>query len=42
MLQGQHYGYTEVHGGVEAELGSFQGPTEAVGMKHDGDSIDDA
>ncbi|KAK9988090.1 hypothetical protein SO802_028329 [Lithocarpus litseifolius] len=27
---------------VEAELGSFQGLTEAIGMEHDGDNIDDA
>lgn len=42
VLQRGHSGYTKVPDGVDAELGSLQGHTEASGMKHDRDNNDDA
>ena len=42
VLQRGHNGYTEVPDGVDVELGSLQGHTEANGMEHDGDRNGDA
>lgn len=36
VLHGRHTRDIEIYGTMEARLGSFQGPSEEIGMEYDG------